>query len=150
MKVLLINPSARLIERSRKLKTFISAVLPTGIAYIASILKDNGVDVKVLDQFANHMPDSLLLKEIRDYAPDIIGFSCLTMVMNNVKALVEDIRTFSNAVIVLGNIHPTIFADRLLKEKNSRRDSQRRGRNHNLGTGSDNSRKSKSLRCKRD
>lgn len=117
MKVLLINPSARLIERSRKLKTFISAVLPTGIAYIASILKDNGVDVKVLDQFANHMPDSLLLKEIRDYAPDIIGFSCLTMVMNNVKALVEDIRTFSNAVIVLGNIHPTIFADRLLKEK---------------------------------
>jgi radical SAM superfamily enzyme YgiQ (UPF0313 family) len=117
MKVLFINPSARLIENSRKLKTFISPVLPMGIAYIASVLRDNGIDVKVLDQFADHMPDKLLLKEIRDYAPEVIGFSCLTMVMNNVKALVKDIRAFSDAVIVLGNIHPTIFSDRLLKEK---------------------------------
>lgn len=117
MKVLLINPITRLVQKSRKLRTFFAPIPPLGIASIAAVLEKEGIEVKVIDQFANKISNNGLLNEIREYSPDIIGFSCLSPVIENVKLLVEKIRTFSNALIVLGNIHPTIFSKELLEQK---------------------------------
>ena len=36
--------------------------------------------------------------------------------MGNVRVLISEIRKFSKAVFILGNIHPTIFAEEVLKE----------------------------------
>lgn len=115
MKVLLINPTSSLVEKSHKLKTFFSPIPPLGIASIAGVLEMEGTEVKVIDQFANKISCKRLLNEIRDYCPDIIGFSCLTPVMTNVQRLVNEIRSFSNSLIILGNIHPTIFAEEVLR-----------------------------------
>jgi len=114
MKVLLINPITELIQRSRKLKTFVAPILPMGIGSLAAVINEMGVEVKVIDQFANRISDSALLNEIKAYSPDMIGFSCLTQAMHKVEILVREIRKFSEAVIVLGGIHPTLFADQLL------------------------------------
>jgi len=57
------------------------------------------------------------LGQIKRYDPDVIGISCITPVINNVKFLVNEIRKFNKATIVLGNIHPTIFAEEILKER---------------------------------
>ncbi len=116
MKVLLINPSSVLIDTSRKLRTFLTPIPPLGIASIAAVVEKAGIEVKALDQFANKMNNQKVLQEIKKYAPDMIGFSCLTPVINNVKGLVKEIRKFSNCLIVLGNIHPMLFADELLRE----------------------------------
>lgn len=105
------------MEKSRRLRTFFSPILPMGIASIAAVLEKENMEVKIIDQFANKMPNKKLLENIREYSSDIIGFSCLTSVISNVEILIREIRTFSNALIVLGNIHPTIFADTLLKNK---------------------------------
>ncbi len=114
MKVLLINPNATLVERSRKLQTFLTPILPLGIASIGSTLEKAGHEVEAVDQFANKMPGQELLAWIKKFSPDVIGFSCITPVMTNVKALSRSIRDFSRAKIVLGNIHPTIFTDEVL------------------------------------
>lgn len=115
MKILLINPTTSLVENSPKLKTFFAPILPTGLAIIAAVLKSAGMDVKIIDQFANKIKNDLLISEIKRYSPDIIGFSCITPVMNNVKMLVKEIRKFSSSPIILGGIHPTIFSEELLK-----------------------------------
>ncbi len=114
MRVLLINPILGLIQRSRMLKTFVAPILPMGIGSLAPVIDEMGVEVKVIDQFANKISDSALLNEIKAYSPDMIGFSCLTQVMHKVQILVREIRKFSEAVIVLGGIHPTLFAGQLL------------------------------------
>lgn len=117
MKILLINPAPTLMETSVQWKTFVSPIAPLGIASIAAFIEQQGIEVKIIDQVARKMPNVRLLSEIKSYAPDVIGFSCLTLVMSNVKILSDEIRKFTDAVIVLGNIHPTLFADELLKRK---------------------------------
>jgi len=116
MKVLLINPSSVLIDSSRKLRAFLTPIPPLGIASLAAILEKNGIEVKIADQFADRMTNQGLLKEIREFNPTVVGFSCLTPVINNVKNIVDELRKVSKAFIVLGNIHATIFADQLLRE----------------------------------
>ncbi len=116
MKVLLINPNSNLVEKSPKLRTFFSPILPLGLASIAAVIENAGFEVKVIDQFASKISSEMLLDEVKRYSPGVIGFSCLTPVMTNVKMLVRQIRSFSKGLIVLGNIHATIFAEELLRE----------------------------------
>jgi anaerobic magnesium-protoporphyrin IX monomethyl ester cyclase len=116
MKVLLINPSSELLDTSPKLRTFLTPIPPLGIASIAAVLEREGIEVKALDQFANKMSNQKVLLEIKKYAPDVVGFSCLTPVINNVKNLVKEIRKLNNCLVVLGNIHPTIFTEELLRD----------------------------------
>ncbi|MBZ9577940.1 cobalamin-dependent protein [Patescibacteria group bacterium] len=117
MKILLVNPTSALVEKSQKLRSFFRPILPFGIASIAAVLEKAGIEVKAIDQFANKMNNKRLLDEIKKYNPGIIGFSCLTPTINNVKVLVNQIRGFSNAPIALGGIHATIFAEELLGQK---------------------------------
>ena len=116
MKVLLINPASKVTEGSRKLKAFLSPIPPLGLAYIAAVLEKDGVDVKIIDQVAGRIPNKLLLNKIKEFSADLVGFSCLTSVMSNVAELGLEIRKFSRAKIVLGNIHPTIFAGQILTQ----------------------------------
>lgn len=118
MKVMLINPASDLKKSMGKYEKFAAPVLPTGIACIASMLEKNGIDVIVIDQFAEKMSNVQLVKKIVDEKPQIVGFSCLTPAMNNVKTLVHQIRIIKRDIqIVLGNTHATIFADELLRQK---------------------------------
>lgn len=118
MKVILINPTSVLAETSKRYSRTVSPVLPLGIAYIAAILEKNGIDVKVIDQYANKMTNVELIEEIKAEKPQIVGFSCLTTAMNNVKMIIKQIRGLKqNIQIVLGNIHATVFESELLREK---------------------------------
>ncbi len=115
-KVVLINPDSPLRQATGNLKRFVTPVPPLGIACIAAVLEKNGMEVVVFDQVANSMSNAELAQRVREESPGLIGISCLTPVMNNVKALVGQIRSFSrNIPIVLGNTHATVFADELLK-----------------------------------
>jgi len=116
IKVLLVNPNSMLVEKSRKLRTFLTPILPLGVASIAAVLEKEGIEVKVIDQFANKISSHEFLDKVKSYNPDIIGISCITPVMGNVRFLINEIRKFSKAVLLLGNIHPTIFTEELLRE----------------------------------
>ena len=117
MKVLLINPSSELNISSKKYNRFVSALPPLGIAYVASVLEKDGFDVSIEDQFASKITNMQLLGRIRELSPDVIGFSCLTTVLGNVRILVREIRAQNkNIRIVLGNLHPTLFAEEVLRE----------------------------------
>lgn len=117
MKVCLINPNSTLATSSRRYRKFVPPVPPLGIAYIAGILEKNGIEVVVIDQYANKKNNEELISDIRKPEPQIIGISCLTAAMDNVCALSEKIRmSLKDTKVVLGNIHASIFADDLLKQ----------------------------------
>lgn len=117
MKVMLVNPASSLLTNSRRYSRFVSPLPPSGIAYIAAVLERDGFEVFIEDQVASRLDDSALLKRIGYLSPQVIGFSCLTSTMGNVKVLVEKIRQRHKGIkIVLGNIHPTLFTDSVIKE----------------------------------
>ena len=117
MNVLLINPNSSLINKSWGYKKFFTPIAPLGLAYIASILEKNHIDVAILDQFATKAQDRELLDLIKTQRPNVIGFAAFTPIMPDIKRLTCSIREISPASkIVLGNIHASIFAEELLAE----------------------------------
>ncbi len=117
MKVLLINPNPKSIKSNWIYKRFVSPIPTIGIAYIASVLEKNGIEVAIIDQVAEMISDEEIIRRIQELSPQIIGFSCLTQVINSARLLIDKIRIHDKRVkIVLGNIHPSLFADELLKE----------------------------------
>lgn len=117
MKVLLVNPNSKFINSHRLYRQFLPPVAPLGLAYIAAILEANGVDTSIIDMFANKISQKQILEIIKDTKPELVGFSVLTPVVNDVNDLVSKIRSInSRAKIVLGNTHASCFAHQLLEE----------------------------------
>ena len=124
-KVLLINPPAlkdQLINRD--------SYFPLGLLSLATVLKNNGIDTRIAD-IDNHYymkecsEDDLknyienkLLPYVEDYRPDIIGIGCLfSGRFKNLILIAQKIRSKFPAIpIVIGGMHPTIFAREILKK----------------------------------
>ncbi|OGQ96071.1 MAG: hypothetical protein A2521_13255 [Deltaproteobacteria bacterium RIFOXYD12_FULL_57_12] len=79
-----------------------------GLYYICGTLKSVGHQYSVL---AANRPETIS-KHIREFAPDIIGFPCLTGMHREILAIASSIKEeFPGARILLGGIHPTLFPD---------------------------------------
>jgi len=104
-------------------KVRIGLVAPLGLAYIAAVLEQNGIEVKILDctaegqsegvRYANGvrygLTDRQIETEIADYKPDLVGVSCLfsnkAYDAHNVCAIVKEYN--KNVITVMGGAHPT-------------------------------------------
>lgn len=88
---------------------------PLGIAYIASVLEQEGHKVSIIDSPTLELTIDKWLEEIRRFKPDIIGISMQTPVANKgyiaIKRLKEEI---PDAIIVTGGTHPTYMYDESL------------------------------------
>lgn len=114
---MLINPLSDLARLSSTYFRSVTPLPPLGLASLSAVLKNNNMDVFVEDQYASGISNEALIRKISDFAPQIVGFSCLTTAMSNVKRLVKGIKDAGIPTkIVLGNIHPTIFAEEVLAQ----------------------------------
>ncbi|MBU1864201.1 MAG: B12-binding domain-containing radical SAM protein [Candidatus Omnitrophica bacterium] len=117
MRVVLINPIASEDQLQWIYKKLFPPVPPTGLCYIAAMLDASTFDVHIIDQFALHLTNEQVLERIKDINPSVVGFSCLTSAMNNVKKITRCIRLrHKNILILLGNLHATLYAHELLEE----------------------------------
>ena len=119
-KVLLINPSSDLISQNHFFLQFAKPIPPAGLGYIASVLRQDGVNVRIIDQYAEKISLNKLLDVIKAYKPDIIGVSCITFLLKEVRYLCELIkRDDKNINIVIGNVHATYFPEETLRYVNA-------------------------------
>lgn len=118
MRVILVSPNSDLIENDKTFRQrFLTPIIPLGLGYIAAILEKSSIEVVIIDQVALDINRRELVKKILSLRPQIVGFSCLTSVMNNVRQIASDIRhADKNVKIVLGNIHPTVLPEESLKD----------------------------------
>ncbi len=115
MKFSFINPGPNeiLLEGER---TMIDASPPLGILYLASALKDAGVEVSALD----HAAEGSSIEDVVDWTmkedPDILGFSTLISSSLTAPKIAREVkRRDPNVTIVFGNHHATFNAERILK-----------------------------------
>jgi magnesium-protoporphyrin IX monomethyl ester (oxidative) cyclase len=130
MKVLLVSPPFTSYLRERSGMTLDE---PLGIAYIASVLLQNGFDVRILDSLAS-APNSvekdgdffrygLSLKSIQDivkeYSPDLVGItSMFTIHAKGMHDSAKAIKEIKDVPIIVGGAHPSSLPHWVLKDKN--------------------------------
>lgn len=116
-KVLLINPPLNYFPGLKGKNTNYSHP-PLGIAYLASYLQKyypQKLKVKILEAMALDLTEEEIIKEIKDFSPNLIGISSVTATF--VKRLSRKIkRLFPNVIIVVGGPHPTALPFDLLPQ----------------------------------
>ena len=91
MNILLVNPPCR-----------IPTVIPLGLGYIASVLRDKGHNITIMDLNMERKPFQLIEKEIDKLEFDIVGIGGLSTTYKFVKEfskLVKQIKPESNELI---------------------------------------------------
>lgn len=116
-KVLLINPPLNYFPGLKGKDTNYCRP-PLGIAYLASYLQKyypQEIKVKILDAMVLDLTKEEIIKEIKDFNPNLIGITSVTATATFVKGLSEEIkRLFPQVIIVVGGPHPTALPFDLL------------------------------------
>lgn len=110
MNILFINPPLSLEDRYGKLKAVGPCQEPLGIAYLAaSIIKERGDDVEILDAEALNLSSQEVQKHVSARNYDVIGITMTTPGYFRVIELVKSIHEVSDASIHVGGPHPTVM-----------------------------------------
>lgn len=108
-KVLFINPFY-----SSKICSI--PVLPTGLGYLAETLKTNDIDYDVLDMALGYNLGQLK-RRIREYRPDLIGFSMMTYRYKNIYRIIAEVKkAFPGIKIACGGPHASNLKEKILQE----------------------------------
>lgn len=94
-------------------------IFPVGLGYIAESLKKAGIGYRVLDlgleSYKKEAP--LLMKEISEYKPDLVGIAMMTLGYKEHYLLIDSIKqSFPDVKIVIGGAHISTFREKVLEE----------------------------------
>ena len=134
-RVLLIDPPITRPPDMTADKVRIGLVAPLGLAYIAAVLEQQGIEVKILDCVAEGQLDGLRYGNgdirygmtdrqielyIADYKPQLAGISCLfsnkAMDAHNVCRIAKQVNP--EIITVMGGAHPTALPEETLLDRN--------------------------------
>ena len=130
-KVMLIAPPARTQPAAKD----INPLPPMGLGYLAAVLEQSGIEVKILDCLAkgwsNEEPSdgglvkvglscADIRKEIEKFAPDMAGVNCQFSRQHRIyHELIKEIKQISPGIITLcGGAHTTVCPEEILGDPN--------------------------------
>lgn len=127
MKIALINPSPVLNEKEQY---YGQKWPPLGILLLGTILKNQGHQVRLLDQASNGFTFDEVLRWIKQVDPEVLGISAMTVgFLSSIKISEMAKKWNPNLKIVIGHYHPTICSDKILEKYNHIIDYCVRGEN---------------------
>ena len=90
---------------------------PLGVGAIGTVAKNRKHNVKVFDQLLHQYDNNQLIDEILKFNPDIVGFSCTSLNIENSLFCAKKIKCANNSIVFAGGIHITLCTEKIL-EKN--------------------------------
>lgn len=115
MSVALIYPAIPFEEGERFPTRTLSP--PLGILYIASYLREKGIDVEIVDQNGERISNEEVVKRVVRKSPVLIGFSVVAWQARGAVELSKIIREkLPNVHIVFGGIHVTLNPIRMMQK----------------------------------
>ncbi|MEM4524082.1 MAG: radical SAM protein, partial [Archaeoglobaceae archaeon] len=110
--IALINPNAR-VEVVKMLE--ISSP-PLGISYLASVLRERGFKIKIIDDLVENLNFSDLIKRIRDSI--IVGITSTTPTFKSALEYAKKIKeVLPNVFVIIGGVHVTFHPEEALKNE---------------------------------
>ena len=114
MKVLLINPNYRNVYKYvGSESTMIQP--PLGLAYLAAVLRQNKVDVSILDLAALNLNDEQSRDEIKKSNANFIGITAATNTVEEAYKIAKYAKEI-NAFVIVGGPHTSILPKQTLEE----------------------------------
>jgi len=86
-----------------------SAIPPLGLGYLASVLIQNGFDVKIIDMDIEDVGPTEIKQILFNYQPKIVGISSTSLTYKNslrVSKIIKDV--LPNCIVCLGGPHVSI------------------------------------------
>ena len=106
MRVLLINPYYPISETPSP---------PLGLAYLAAVLSEAGIEVKVIDFVVFPHSRAVLQRELEQFQPRMVGLTAVSMTFNFAIEVVRDIKQmYPDMVTVMGGPHVSFCANETL------------------------------------
>jgi anaerobic magnesium-protoporphyrin IX monomethyl ester cyclase len=107
MRFLLINPYYPIDETPSP---------PLGLAFIAAALEQAGCDVKLLDFVVYPYSTEALEKTIKEFKPDFVGTTSVTMSFYNGAAVIKDVKRINPDILtVMGGPHVSFYVRETLE-----------------------------------
>lgn len=92
-------------------------VPPLGIMYCASVLRQAGHEVRIIDLRAVAIKQFSLAEEIRAFAPDLAGISALTVESSSMHDAAAVLKGYNPDIpVIAGGPHPTSYPDAVLAD----------------------------------
>lgn len=114
MSVLLINPNYRNVYKYvGSESTMIQP--PLGLAYLAAVLRENNIDVKILDLAALNLNDEQTRDEIKKSDAEFIGVTAATNTIEEAYKIAKYAKEI-NAIVIVGGPHTSILPRKTLEE----------------------------------
>lgn len=116
-KILLVNPPMKLEQVYGSFSDFGSISPPTGLCYIAAMLRHHGHDVSILDAEALHLDIRGAARRILDHSPAVVGIACKTLWFENARRLASAIKAARpDITVVAGGNHVTALPEQTLRQ----------------------------------
>ncbi len=88
---------------------------PLGIGFLASYMKFQGIEVKIIDGLKDSLSNEKILELILAEKPDVVGITCLSAFYNEVVALSQLVKA-NNFRCWIGGVHPSFLPYKTLLE----------------------------------
>jgi radical SAM superfamily enzyme YgiQ (UPF0313 family) len=107
--ILFIQPPPREIKKED------IVVPPLGISYLAAVLENKGHSVKIIDGFAEALDFNTLEERIKSIAPDVVGITGMTPVIDNAFRTAEAARKYTKFT-VMGGPHVSVVKGKIFDQ----------------------------------
>jgi radical SAM superfamily enzyme YgiQ (UPF0313 family) len=86
-----------------------------GLGYLSSFLQKNGYETVIIDAATKELSDRMVVQEILDFSPSIVGFSPTVAIMEGVIQVSSLLKNANKDIhICLGGQHATFLAEEIL------------------------------------
>jgi anaerobic magnesium-protoporphyrin IX monomethyl ester cyclase len=117
MKFSFVNPGPNPELPIEDVRKMVGAAPPLGMLYIATYLRENGIDVSILDEATQGFSLRGTADWVKKENPDILGFSTCSSSGRRAAIIAERVKSENpNIVIVLGNFYASFNAEKILKK----------------------------------
>ncbi|UCD26362.1 MAG: radical SAM protein [Candidatus Bathyarchaeota archaeon] len=117
MKFSFINPGPNPELPIEDTKKMVGAAPPLGMLYIATTLKEEGIDVSIIDEAAQGFSVRDTVNWVKKENPNILGFSTCSSSGRKAALIAERVKKDNpNITIVFGNFYATFNAERILQK----------------------------------
>ena len=121
MKVVLVNPPMNFDIALGKAKNVgkYTVMIPHGLASIAAVLRENGIECIIIDAYAENLTIDSIIKRIKQYKPVAVGMTGVTPVIPIAHEIAKSIKEVDKSIkIILGGPHPSTLPKETLGDSN--------------------------------
>jgi anaerobic magnesium-protoporphyrin IX monomethyl ester cyclase len=108
-RILLVSPNFRPFQFSFDIFSTMGFFFPTGLACLASFVRQFGYEIKILDAYSDNLSQNDINAAIQEFIPDVIGINSPTNHEFGIATIQACKRMNPKIVTILGGLTPTLM-----------------------------------------